>query len=185
MRESLGIRRDEMAGKKNSNYHYKDELKSAGSGGTARKKTMTGNKGGRKDVQNLQRVHNTRKRGEKQPEPSVPGLIFIIFAIVWLPLVQMGTIHLKGSSGLIIGISALVIGGILSSVKAMRSSMATGGKDGKGDVLYYNTEIGTIIGFAAGLLVAVLGDKSMLPSLAAGVVVGGVCGWLFGYTRRK
>lgn len=185
MTESLGIRRDEMAGKKNSNYHYKDELKSAGSGGTARKKTMTGNKGGRKDVQNLQRVHNTRKRGEKQPEPSVPGLIFIIFAIVWLPLVQMGTIHLKGNSGLIIGIAALVIGGILSSVKAMRSSMATGGKDGKGDVLYYNTEIGTIIGFAAGLLVAVLGDKSMLPSLAAGVVVGGVCGWLFGYTRRK
>uniref|UniRef100_UPI003A8EFB44 hypothetical protein n=1 Tax=Mobilibacterium timonense TaxID=1871012 RepID=UPI003A8EFB44 len=51
--------------------------------------------------------------------------------------------------------------------------------------LYYFTEIGTIIGFAAGLLVAVLGDKSMLPSLAAGVVVGGVCGWLFGYTRRK
>lgn len=185
MTESLGIRRDEMAGKKNSNYHYKDELKSAGSGGTARKKTITGNKGGRKDVQNLQRVHNTRKRGEKQPEPSVPGLIFIIFAIVWLPLVQMCTIHLKGNSGLIIGISALVIGGILSSVKAMRSSMATGGKDGKGDVLYYNTEIGTIIGFAAGLLVAVLGDKSMLPSLAAGVVVGGVCGWLFGYTRRK
>ncbi|WP_417027439.1 hypothetical protein, partial [Baileyella intestinalis] len=130
----------------------------------------------------LQRGYTTRKRGEKRPEASPVGLIFILFAIIWLPMVQMGKIHMQGNSALIIGIAALVIGGILNSLKALRSSAPS---DGKSDVLYYFTEIGTVIGFAAGLIVAITGQKPMLQCLIAGVVAGGVCGWLFGYTRKK
>lgn len=163
-----------MAGKKNSNYHYKDELKKPAKG--------TGKKKKRNNGTGLQRGYTTRKRGEKRPEASPVGLIFILFAIIWLPMVQMGKIHMQGNSALIIGIAAIVIGGILNSLKALRSSASS---DGKSDVLYYFTEIGTVIGFAAGLIVAITGQKPMLQCLIAGVVAGGVCGWLFGYTRKK